>query len=128
MRKQKVVWAAALAVLVVVAGCIVGPPTPRQTLRTSYDGFAAVVNVLCDYYEAGYLTDEEFTEIRGWAGVAKTALDTWNQALVAGQPYSTAIERFNAALGELIRIKIRTETRAMKEKADVGPDVNTVSG
>ena len=117
-----------VALLVGLMGCIVGPPTPRQTLRTSYDGFAAVVNVLCDYYEAGYLTDEEFVEIRGWAGVAKTALDTWNEALVAGQPYSTAIERFNAALGELIRIKIRTETRSMKEKANVRPDGDIVSG
>jgi len=101
------------AVLVMLAGCMQAND-PRLPLVTAVDGYTATVNVLAEARQAGRIDDATAERIESYRVLARSALDSWDQAVESGLPAESAARQFNDAMRALLEERLRIEA-AKKE-------------
>ena len=78
------------------------PPTGDQVLRATVDTYAATVETLTEFYEAGKIDDQMATRIESSRALAWMALEEWKMRLEDGKPVSESIRRFTTHFAALI--------------------------
>jgi len=107
MRRTMPIPIVVSVVVLLAAGCA----SQRAQLATAVDTYAATLQVLADARRAGLLDDQAAAEIERWRVVAREALDSWREAIDAGDAADSAIQRFNEAMRELMRARLSAEGR-----------------
>lgn len=95
---------------VLLASCAVHDDS-RLPLVTAVDGYTATVNVLAEYRQAGRIDDATAERIEAYRALARSALDSWNQAVESGLPAESAAQQFNDAMRALLEERLRIETQ-----------------
>ena len=96
------------AVLVLLVGCAVHND-PRLPLVTAVDGYTATVNVLAEARQAGRIDDATAERIEVYRALARSALDSWDQAVESGLPAESAARQFNDAMRLLLEERLKVE-------------------
>jgi len=101
------------AVLVALVGCMQAND-PRLPLVTAVDGYTATVNVLAEARQAGRIDDATAERIEVNRALARSALDSWDEAVESGLPAESAARQFNDAMRLLLEERLKVEA-AKKE-------------
>ena len=103
-----------LPLCVLLAGCV-AHNDPRLPLVTAVDGYTATVNVLAEARQAGRIDEATVERIEAYRALARSALDSWDQAVESGLPAESAVAQFNDAMRLLLEERLKVEA-AKKEK------------
>lgn len=104
-----------LLVVLLVAGCVVSPATPRN-LTAAGTEYNTTIRVLSAHVQGGILSAREADDLTPSVQACLEALNEWHDALIQGRSPAEAIRKYNTAMNRLSVARDNADKRARESR------------